>query len=93
MNHSYDLLKSTLPNFLSFDPHEHTVFEPISYDIVNDLKSKDNSFCPICLYVPNIYFRPNSCFHRFCKRCLSQWSERKKICPLCRKSFIYILKT
>ena len=92
MNYSYYFSSKILPNFLAFNPHEHQVFEPIRYNIINDLNLNDKSICPICLNTPRIYFHPNTCFHLFCKSCLTKWIEKKKICPMCRKSFSYILK-
>jgi len=92
MNYNNTKAQKFLPDFLSSNFAQYSVFKPISYDIINDLKKNDTSLCPICLKNPKAYCRPNSCFHLFCNKCLFQWNKRKRQCPLCRKNFTFIIK-
>ena len=91
---SYNTLQTQkiLPNFLSNGFARYSVFKPISYHIINDVHFYDKGICPICLKVPKSYFRPNSCFHLFCRKCLIQWIKIKKQCPLCRTIFNNIIQ-
>ncbi len=37
--------------------------------------------CPICLSNITLTFRPDKCYHLFCKPCLEHWSQESKKCP------------
>ena len=53
---------------------------------------KNDQICPICLKpLPKDVSRPQICSHTFCHNCLIFWSKKKKIFPICRKSFINII--
>ena len=45
-------------------------------------------FCPICLeefqQKPKLVL--STCFHKFCKPCLTKWLKNKDTCPVCRQS-------
>ncbi|XP_053115376.1 E3 ubiquitin-protein ligase Topors-like [Hemicordylus capensis] len=50
-----------------------------------------DSKCPICLDQFENVASLDSCFHRFCFRCVQEWSNTKAECPLCKKPFQTIL--
>ncbi|XP_006009600.1 E3 ubiquitin-protein ligase Topors isoform X2 [Latimeria chalumnae] len=46
-----------------------------------------DSKCPICLdRYDNLSFL-DRCLHRFCFRCIQEWSKNKAECPLCKQPF------
>ncbi|XP_035166694.1 E3 ubiquitin-protein ligase Topors-like [Oxyura jamaicensis] len=50
------------------------------------------SKCPICLdRFDNVAYL-DSCLHRFCFRCIQEWSKNKE-CPLCKQPFLSIFHT
>lgn len=50
-----------------------------------------DSKCPICLdKFENLAYLV-SCWHRFCFRCVQEWSKNKAECPLCKQPFHSIL--
>ncbi|XP_044283791.1 E3 ubiquitin-protein ligase Topors isoform X2 [Varanus komodoensis] len=50
-----------------------------------------DSKCPICLDTfENVAFL-DRCWHRFCFRCVQEWSKNKAECPLCKQPFHSIL--
>ncbi|XP_053712697.1 topoisomerase I binding, arginine/serine-rich a [Synchiropus splendidus] len=53
----------------------------ISEDISPDSK------CPICLDVFNNVSYLDLCLHKFCFRCIHEWSKNKAECPLCKQPF------
>ncbi|XP_043916938.1 E3 ubiquitin-protein ligase Topors [Protopterus annectens] len=50
-----------------------------------------DSKCPICLDRFNNISYLNQCLHRFCFRCIKEWSKNKAECPLCKQPFNSIL--
>ncbi|XP_048360139.1 E3 ubiquitin-protein ligase Topors [Sphaerodactylus townsendi] len=53
--------------------------------------SSPDSKCPICLdSFENVAFL-NRCYHRFCFRCVQEWSKNKAECPLCKQPFRSII--
>ena len=87
MNQYEKTYNSFLPNFLITNVFGAPVFSKAKYIIFNDNLKKNNSTCPICLGVPKQFFRPNSCDHYFCKKCLTHWLEIKNNCPISRRPF------
>lgn len=50
-----------------------------------------DSKCPICLdNFENVAYL-NRCYHRFCFRCVQEWSKNKAECPLCKQPFNSII--
>ncbi|KAK5865572.1 hypothetical protein PBY51_019835 [Eleginops maclovinus] len=46
-----------------------------------------DSKCPICLDIFNNISYLDICLHKFCFRCIHEWSKNKAECPLCKQSF------
>lgn len=46
-----------------------------------------DSKCPICLDVFNNVSYLDICLHKFCFRCIHEWSKNKAECPLCKQPF------
>uniref|UniRef100_A0A7N8XEE0 E3 ubiquitin-protein ligase Topors n=1 Tax=Mastacembelus armatus TaxID=205130 RepID=A0A7N8XEE0_9TELE len=46
-----------------------------------------DSKCPICLDLFNNISYLDLCWHRFCFRCIHEWSKNKAECPLCKQPF------
>ncbi|RXN08416.1 E3 ubiquitin- ligase Topors-like protein [Labeo rohita] len=46
-----------------------------------------DSKCPICLDSFKNVASLNRCLHRFCFRCIHEWSKNKAECPLCKQPF------
>ncbi|XP_037328618.2 topoisomerase I binding, arginine/serine-rich a [Pungitius pungitius] len=55
--------------------------EAMSADVSPDSK------CPICLDQFNNISYLDVCLHKFCFRCIHEWSKNKAECPLCKQSF------
>ncbi|XP_054460417.1 topoisomerase I binding, arginine/serine-rich a [Anoplopoma fimbria] len=55
--------------------------EAMSADVSPDSK------CPICLDKFNNISYLDLCLHKFCFRCIHEWSKNKAECPLCKQSF------
>lgn len=49
-----------------------------------------DSKCPICLDIFNNISYLDRCLHKFCFRCIQEWSKNKAECPLCKQPFISI---
>ncbi|XP_077400253.1 uncharacterized protein LOC144034932 [Vanacampus margaritifer] len=54
-------------------------------------EASPDSKCPICLDRFNNMAYLNRCLHRFCFRCIQEWSHNKAECPLCKQPFASIL--
>ncbi|XP_062985265.1 E3 ubiquitin-protein ligase Topors [Elgaria multicarinata webbii] len=50
-----------------------------------------DSKCPICLDKFDNVAYLDRCLHRFCFRCVQEWSKNKAECPLCKQPFHSIL--
>ncbi|XP_056228901.1 topoisomerase I binding, arginine/serine-rich a [Seriola aureovittata] len=46
-----------------------------------------DSKCPICLDTFNNISYLDLCLHKFCFRCIHEWSKNKAECPLCKQPF------
>lgn len=46
-----------------------------------------DSKCPICLDLFNNVSYLDICLHKFCFRCIHEWSKNKAECPLCKQPF------
>ncbi|XP_068445499.1 topoisomerase I binding, arginine/serine-rich a [Clinocottus analis] len=63
------------------------ISEAISGEVSPDSK------CPICLDKFNNISYLDVCLHKFCFRCIHEWSKNKAECPLCKQSFNSIYHT
>lgn len=52
-----------------------------------------DSKCPICLDIFNNISYLDICLHKFCFRCIQEWSKNKAECPLCKQPFNSIYHT
>ncbi|XP_034044365.1 topoisomerase I binding, arginine/serine-rich a [Thalassophryne amazonica] len=52
-----------------------------------------DSKCPICLDKFNNIAYSDTCLHKFCFRCIREWSKNKAECPLCKQPFNSIYHT
>lgn len=43
--------------------------------------------CTICFIVPRRFYVQLRCGHRFCQKCVAQWSRYNSVCPNCRRRF------
>lgn len=50
-------------------------------------QASPDSKCPICLDVFNNISYLDICLHKFCFRCIHEWSKNKAECPLCKQPF------
>ena len=50
----------------------------------------DNT-CSICIDEIKEMCYTDTCLHRFCFPCLSEWVKRKQVCPLCKAEFTNII--
>ncbi|XP_068606696.1 topoisomerase I binding, arginine/serine-rich a [Brachionichthys hirsutus] len=50
-------------------------------------EASPDSKCPICLDMFNNISYLDICLHKFCFRCIHEWSKNKAECPLCKKPF------
>ncbi|CAJ1052367.1 topoisomerase I binding%2C arginine/serine-rich a [Xyrichtys novacula] len=50
-------------------------------------EASPDSKCPICLDVFNNISYLDLCLHKFCFRCIHEWSKNKAECPLCKQPF------
>ncbi|XP_034543813.1 topoisomerase I binding, arginine/serine-rich a [Notolabrus celidotus] len=56
-------------------------------------EASPDSKCPICLDVFNNIAYLDLCLHKFCFRCIHEWSKNKAECPLCKQPFHSIYHT
>lgn len=50
-------------------------------------EASPDSKCPICLDIFHNISYVNRCLHKFCFRCILEWSKNKAECPLCKQPF------
>jgi E3 ubiquitin-protein ligase Topors len=83
---------NVLPSFLFSINKEKSVFDLLSNNLNNNIPIvKPICTCPICFQNTYDAFQPNNCIHLFCNNCIRIWSKIKKQCPLCRKSYSYLI--
>lgn len=60
----------------------------------NKLKKVENIMMDKCLICYGeeleILAKTDSCDHRFCYECLSEWAKINNYCPVCKKKFLEI---
>ncbi|KAG7458663.1 hypothetical protein MATL_G00222960, partial [Megalops atlanticus] len=56
-------------------------------------EASPDSKCPICLDRFNNMAYLDRCLHKFCFRCIHEWSKNKAECPLCKQAFNSIFHT
>nr|XP_015201411.1 PREDICTED: E3 ubiquitin-protein ligase Topors [Lepisosteus oculatus]XP_015201412.1 PREDICTED: E3 ubiquitin-protein ligase Topors [Lepisosteus oculatus]XP_015201413.1 PREDICTED: E3 ubiquitin-protein ligase Topors [Lepisosteus oculatus]XP_015201414.1 PREDICTED: E3 ubiquitin-protein ligase Topors [Lepisosteus oculatus] len=57
------------------------------------VEASPDSKCPICLDKFNNMAHLDRCLHKFCFRCIHEWSKNKAECPLCKQPFNSIFHT
>ncbi|XP_048382365.1 E3 ubiquitin-protein ligase Topors-like [Stegostoma tigrinum] len=70
-----------MENQYSPDPESSKVPHGVQADVSPDAK------CPICLDRFDNMSYIDRCFHKFCFRCIQEWSRNKAECPLCKQPF------
>ena len=55
------------------------------------LDPSDDNCCSICIDEIKEMCYTDTCLHRFCFPCLSEWVKRKHICPMCKADFTSII--
>jgi len=61
-------------------------------DKMRALALDDLLACPICLQTMYKCVTLAPCAHNFCMTCCSDWMRKKAECPVCRRSFLAIMK-
>jgi hypothetical protein len=51
-----------------------------------------NPNCPVCLNRVQERSYTNTCLHELCFPCIQEWSRNHNRCPVCRESYINILR-
>ncbi|XP_060695424.1 E3 ubiquitin-protein ligase Topors-like isoform X1 [Hemiscyllium ocellatum] len=70
-----------MENQFSPDPESSKIPHGVRADASPDAK------CPICLDRFDNMSYIDRCFHKFCFRCIQEWSRNKAECPLCKQPF------
>ncbi|KAM6034170.1 E3 ubiquitin-protein ligase Topors isoform 2-T2 [Chlamydotis macqueenii] len=84
-----------LRNMISRDKEfsEDSKFSPKASTSKLPTDASPDSKCPICLdRFDNVAYL-DRCLHRFCFRCVQEWSKNKAECPLCKQPFYSIFHT
>ncbi|XP_014164257.1 E3 ubiquitin-protein ligase Topors [Geospiza fortis] len=72
---------------------ENSSFSPKASTSKLPTDASPDSKCPICLdRFDNVAYL-DRCLHRFCFRCVQEWSKNKAECPLCKQPFFSIFHT
>ncbi|XP_059729515.1 E3 ubiquitin-protein ligase Topors isoform X1 [Haemorhous mexicanus] len=72
---------------------ENSNFSPKASTSKLPTDASPDSKCPICLdRFDNVAYL-DRCLHRFCFRCVQEWSKNKAECPLCKQPFFSIFHT
>ncbi|KAM4638123.1 E3 ubiquitin-protein ligase Topors isoform 2-T2 [Amazona ochrocephala] len=85
----------TAANMTSADKEfsEDSSFSPKASTSKLPTDASPDSKCPICLdRFDNVAYL-DRCLHRFCFRCVQEWSKNKAECPLCKQPFFSIFHT
>ena len=59
--------------------------------VSESLDSSDDNCCSICIDDIKEMCYTDTCLHRFCFSCLSEWVKRKHVCPMCKTDFTSII--
>ena len=82
-----------LRSFLREKIYSKDVLEIFNYrTFIEKYGDKAIKICPICLNPCINPCKPGPCIHIFCSKCLGIWSNKKKVCPICRRKFTKIIK-
>jgi len=92
INISRSLLLTQVNSFFPLSNNNSNAFSYYFPGCSNNIFNNIINICPICLS-PLAFKkgRPNTCYHIFCLNCIQIWSKKKKVCPLCRKSFLKLI--
>ncbi|KAK9408093.1 E3 ubiquitin-protein ligase Topors [Crotalus adamanteus] len=74
-------LANFFPKDNSLIPGKNRLHQTMPEEISPDSK------CPICLDLFENVAYLDRCWHRFCFRCVLEWSKNKAECPLCKQPF------
>ncbi|KAM6392256.1 E3 ubiquitin-protein ligase Topors [Rhynochetos jubatus] len=82
-------------NMMSADKEfsEDSTFSPKASTSKLPTDASPDSKCPICLDAFDNVAYLDRCLHRFCFRCVQEWSKNKAECPLCKQPFFSIFHT
>ncbi|KAL1023816.1 hypothetical protein UPYG_G00046620 [Umbra pygmaea] len=74
---------------MSLQRHKRRVLDKASEKTSKHLSAEasPDSKCPICLDKFNNMSYLDLCLHKFCFRCIHEWSKNKAECPLCKQPF------
>uniref|UniRef100_A0A3P9A8X2 E3 ubiquitin-protein ligase Topors n=1 Tax=Esox lucius TaxID=8010 RepID=A0A3P9A8X2_ESOLU len=74
---------------MSIQRHKRSVLDKASDKTSKVLpaEASPDSKCPICLDKFNNMAYLDLCLHKFCFRCIHEWSKNKAECPLCKQPF------
>ncbi|XP_010154857.1 PREDICTED: E3 ubiquitin-protein ligase Topors [Eurypyga helias] len=72
---------------------EDSTFSPKASSSKLSTDASPDSRCPICLDAFDNVAYLDRCLHRFCFRCVQEWSKNKAECPLCKQPFFSIFHT
>ncbi|XP_050769606.1 E3 ubiquitin-protein ligase Topors isoform X2 [Gymnogyps californianus] len=75
------------------DVSEDSNFSPKASTSKLPTDASPDSKCPICLDRFDNVACLDRCLHRFCFRCVQEWSKNKAECPLCKQPFFSIFHT
>ncbi|XP_056181363.1 E3 ubiquitin-protein ligase Topors [Falco biarmicus] len=75
------------------DFSEESGFSPKASTSKLPTDASPDSKCPICLDTFDNVAYLDRCLHRFCFRCVQEWSKNKAECPLCKQPFFSIFHT
>ncbi|KAM3845239.1 E3 ubiquitin-protein ligase Topors [Vipera latastei] len=84
--------KSSLIPLANFFPKDNSLIPGINrlHQTMPEEISPDSK-CPICLDMFENVAYLDRCWHRFCFRCVLEWSKNKAECPLCKQPFCSIV--
>ena len=81
-----------IPDFLFGIERERKIFDLLDNNFINPLPVLYQKYsCPICYQLLYHAYQPNNCTHLYCKKCIDIWTKIKKQCPLCRKSYRFLI--
>ena len=59
--------------------------------VSESLDQPEDSCCSICIDDIKEMCYTDTCIHRFCFSCLSEWVKRRHVCPICKADFTSII--
>ena len=65
--------------------------ESVVKRVDESLDQPDDGCCSICIDDIKEMCYTDTCLHRFCFSCLSEWVKRRHVCPICKADFTSII--